>query len=457
MSSPFTVVSSGNTPFVVESRSGAPFAVQLSGADLLGPIAARADAAAFRAEVAAASIEASDQRQYSNVPAPGVLLHFYGQSLSVGLGTSGLLSGASAFANAMMPDSGVQDATWTNNSEGLTGTASLATALVPLNAATNAHDLEAPVIGAANQLASRMRYAAVIAANAGRGGYGVGGLQKGYNSGNGPYTLLLDQYETYAGLFGKPIRPVLCWMQGEADASVAGTSKAGYTSAVQAIINDYVADSGQPVHFFTYQLSSHTIRSPGYNYNVALALAEMGEASDDVSVVTPMYPFDYTDGVHLTSASSRLCGAYFGKAIDHYLHIGEKFRPLTPISIERVGKVITVEFFVPAGNLVYDDSLISDPGNMGFEVFLQSGGSALSIADSYVYGNRAVIELASVPGGPVDVLYALGTTLNGQSAGRSTGARGCLRDEDATPAYFDTNTKLRNWCVMFRKPEGWAA
>lgn len=394
--------------------------------------------------------------QYGFIPAPYVLLHFYGQSLSLGLGSEETLSGASPYSNTLMPNTGVHDAAWTGGSEGLTGTASLATDLVPLNGAINSHDIEAPVIGASNQLASRMQAASIIAANAGRGGFGVGGLQKGFNGGDGPYTLLLDQYQTYLGLAGRPVRPFLCWMQGEADANSAIT-KAAYTSAVQAIINNYAADTGQPIHFFTYQLSSHTIRAPSYNPNPALALAEMGENSADVSVVTPMYLFDYVDGVHPTAEGMRLAGEYFGKAIDHHLRTGTKFRPLTPIAVVRDGKTITVTFHVPVGSLVYDDSRVSDPGNMGFEVFLQSGGGALPIADAYVFGDKAVIELVDDPGGPVDLCYAMGTTLNGQPAGRLIGARGCLRDQDTTVSQSNRSIALHNYCVHFRKGEGYGA
>lgn len=404
-------------------------------------------------------LAADTSRQYEAIPAPVNLITFYGQSLSLGLAAEPTLSGASPYANAKMPNVGVHDAAWTGGGSGLTGYDSLATSIVDLDGSVTSHGIEAPVIGAVNQLASKMRYADVIASNAGRGGFGIAGLVKGYNDGggSGPYALLVDQFTTYAPLLdGKPLRSVLCWMQGEADANVGATTAAGYKGVLLDILDDYKTDTGQPnVHLVTYQLSSHTMRNPGYNPNVAIGLAELGEEQAGVSVALPMYFLEYVDGVHLTGASSRLCGAYFGKAIDHYFATGLKFEPLRPTKVTRAGRVITVEFKVPVGNLVVDTVAVGDPGNLGFEVFNSVGGALLPIESVYVYGNRAVITLVGVPANPVEVGYAIGSTLNGQAAGPFTGARGCLRDEDETRAYYDNSIRLRNFCVLFRKAEGY--
>jgi hypothetical protein len=404
-------------------------------------------------------IASASTKSYTAIPAPVNVVTFYGQSLSLGLAATPNLSAGSPYSNAKMPNVGVHDGAWTDGGAGLTGYDSLATSIVGLDGSVTPHGIEAPVLGAVNQLASGMRYADVIASDAGRGAYGIGGLVKGYNDGggSGPYALLTDQFATYAGLVGgKPVRSVLCWMQGEADANFADTSKAGYKAALLGIVNDYKTDTGQEnVHLVTYQLSSHTMRNPGYNPIVGIALAELGEEQAGVSVALPMYFLDYADGVHLTGESSRICGAYFGKAIDHYFATGLKFEPLRPTKVTRAGKVITVEFKVPAGNLVVDTVAVGDPGNLGFEVFNSVGGALLPIESVYVYGNRAVITLVGVPANPVEVGYAIGSTLNTQPAGPFAGARGCLRDEDDTRAYFDNTLRLRNFCVMFRKAEGY--
>lgn len=415
-------------------------------------------------EILSSRLANESAAQYGYLPGPSILLHFYGQSLSMGLGSIGTISGATPFTNVFMPDYGVHDGAWTAGGSGLTGLESLSTSLVTLNGATNSRDIEAPVIGAANQLASRMAYADIIAADAGRGGFAIDGLKEGYAGGAGPYALLVDQFATYETLNGgKPLKSVLCWLQGESDANIApittpANNRINYKTDLADIISDYGTDTGQAsLHVVSYQLASHTMRAPGYNYNIALALGEMGEERDDFSLATPMYFFDYVagDGVHPTSEGFRLCGAYFGKAIDHYFRTGLKFEPLKPLMITRSGAVITVKFKVPIGNLVVDTSVVSDPGNYGFEVFDSVGGGLLTISNVYVYGDTAVITLASTPSNPVEVGYALGSTLNGQPAGPLTGARGCLRDEDETRAYFNSAIRLRNYCVMFRKPEGY--
>jgi hypothetical protein len=403
--------------------------------------------------------------QYAGIPAPWVLLHFYGQSLSEGLGAAGTISAGTAYPNLFMPNHGVQDATWTDaGGAGLTGYESLSNAIVPLDASVNAHGIEPPVVGAGNQLASRMQCAKILCANAGRGGYGIGGLKKGYNDGggSGPYALLIDEYSTYADIIGAaPIASILNWMQGEADANSAATTIAGYKADLLGIRANYAADTGQAlVHLVTYQFASHSMRSPGYNPAPSLAMGELGEEHDDVSVALPLYFLDHNplpDGVHLTAASSQLAGAYFGKAQDHLLRTGTKFQALFPSAISRAGKIVTVEFRVPVGNLVIDTDTVSDPGHLGFEVFDGVTGAALAITDVYVFANKAVITLAAVPANPVQVGYALGTGMIDIPAGRFTGPRGCLRDEDDTRAYSDARLPLPNWCLMFRKAEGYGS
>lgn len=419
--------------------------------------------ASLKAKLDTGSASGGAPDQFTNIISPWILLQFYGQSLGGGWGAVGLLSGETPYPNVYMPNHGVKDATVSGGN--LVGYESLSTSLVLLDATVNSQNVEAPCIAAANQVAFMMgNQANIIAADACRGGFGVSGLVKGYNDGGGkgPYDLLVDEHQTYQGIIGdRPLRSILFPWQGEADANSAGTTESSFMTPWLGINANYGTDTGQPLpHMVPYQLSSHTMRSPGYNPNPGLAWLKMAEEYDHVSLSHPMYFLDYQplpDGVHLLPASSRLGGCFSGKAAVHYLRTGEKFQPLRPVLLERDNKIITIELFVPAGNAVVDTENVSDPGDLGFEIFDKVTGALLPIDDLYTLGNRLRIVLASLPSNPTVTAYALGSTLNGQPAGRFTGARGCIRDQDDTRAYFDTSVRLYNRLVMFKKDEGYGA
>ncbi len=212
---------------------------------------------------------------------------------------------------------------------------------------------------------------------------------------------------------------------------------------------DVVAITGQslPVPLFLCQMSSHTKYNSTTSRIPIAQLAAADARPDRIYVVGPKYFLPYVDGVHLSGDGERWLGEHYAKAYRRVLIDGEPWIPLRPRSLSRDGAVITVEFNVPSPPLVLDEEMILNPGNYGFEYF-DTSGAPPAIIDVQLAGDTTVeITLAAEPvGGNKHVRYAY-TGVAGQPGGPMTGARGNLRDSDATPSRHDY--PLYNWAVHF--------
>lgn len=102
--------------------------------------------------------------------------------------------------------------------------------------------------------------------------------------------------------------------------------------------------------------------------------------------------------------------------------------------------------FVPSPPLVLDTTNVTDPGNYGFEVF--DDGGPLAIASVAVTAPDTVtITLSGEPTGTNRRIRHAWTGVPGNVSGPREGARGNLRDSDATPSR--SKHALYNWCVHF--------
>ncbi|MFP6685386.1 MAG: hypothetical protein VB934_11760 [Polyangiaceae bacterium] len=123
---------------------------------------------------------------------------------------------------------------------------------------------------------------------------------------------------------------------------------------------------------------------------------------------------------------------------------------MRPLSISRNATVITVSFAVPAPPLVLDTTLVTDPGNFGFE-YVDDSRAPPAIVDVAITAPTVVtVTLASVPTGANQRLRYAYTGVDGAPSGPLTGPRGNLRDSDATVSAHGYD--LSNWCLHFDKP-----
>jgi hypothetical protein len=201
----------------------------------------------------------------------------------------------------------------------------------------------------------------------------------------------------------------------------------------------------------------HTQMSSWTKYNSATSTIPMQQleatlaSNGKIALVGPKYNVAYdADGVHLTSAGYRHMGEYYAKAYRQIILEGRPWEPLRPLSVTAAGAILRIKFLVPKPPLVFDTTLITNPGNLGFE-FAEDGAAPAVISQVALEGADTVkITLSKAPsGGNAKVRYAF-TGTSGQNAGATTGPRGNLRDSD--PAVSRHGYPLYNWAVHFELP-----
>lgn len=180
-----------------------------------------------------------------------------------------------------------------------------------------------------------------------------------------------------------------------------------------------------------------------------------------IGVVTPHYIFSYAnDGLHLVNTSYEKLGGYYAKALNKWLTQGKVWRPVAPRSITRDGNTYTVRFHVPTAPLVFDTTAVTNPGNYGFEVVDATGvsRSILSVALAQQGGvtDTVVITTTGAAADTDRIRYAYtAPCVIDDCSGPTNGARGNLRDSDAT-ALQRTATALPNWSITFSEPVGFS-
>lgn len=252
----------------------------------------------------------------------------------------------------------------------------------------------------------------------------------------------------------------LAFIQGESD-EASDTSEALYESRLTSLITDFVADAkaatGQThdPKFMFCQVSSWTHYDQP-EPTICLAQLDVYEA-DPVNriLIGAKYHLEYApDGVHLTAHSERQWGCYYGKVFYRVVILGEAWGPLRPLTVEQeTARSVIATFHVPSGPLVLDTTLVTDPGDYGFQV--QDAGGLKTISSVTQLGQDKVrIAFTTDLGASPELHYACAGD-PGDESGPITGPRGCLRDSDPTVSlYVDDDGRpypLFNWCVHFKK------
>ncbi|MBX3225542.1 MAG: hypothetical protein KF795_33865 [Labilithrix sp.] len=245
-------------------------------------------------------------------------------------------------------------------------------------------------------------------------------------------------------------------VHGESDHAEKSTRYASDLLAWQAAYEkDIQALSGQsePVPMFQTQISSWTKMMGGTETSAipGAQLAAHVKSSGKVVLVGPKYHLQYSkDGVHLTSKGYQHMGEDYAKAYRRVVLEGKTWEPLRPIATTREGAVITVKLAVPSPPIVLDTALVADPGSYGFE-YSDASASPPSIAKVEITApDTVVVTLSAVPSGDDRRLRYAFTGIKGAPSGPQTGARGNLRDSDATRSR--TGHPLYNWCIHFDEP-----
>lgn len=282
----------------------------------------------------------------------------------------------------------------------------------------------------------------LLCCNNGYGGYSITQLNKG----TAPYTAMMSQVQAgynIATAAGRTFTyAAMTWTQGEADVAMSAAAYADLLIAMaQDIDDDAKAITGQKndVITITYQCG----RSPR---STAHGLLEAADRATKIYIACPIYQFDFGDYTHITAASEKWMGGYYGLVYKRVVIDGLDWQPLRPVSHSVNGTVLDL-FFNKTG-LVLDTTLMPAQTNYGFRVN-DSGGTAQTISSVAVMAqNRVRITLAgSVPAG--------GFVTYGQDAGVGkepcVDGMGNLRDNQGDMHKYDGNP-LHNWCVLFSYP-----
>ncbi len=364
-----------------------------------------------------------------------------GQSLSVGWNGSPPLTTTQPYGNLM-----------------LSGQEQTGADLVPLVEGPNLHGALVETISSAlaNTLTARSprtNYTSIVTRH-GEGSVAYAGLKKGTSW----YARGLEQIQkaqAAALARGGAYRvAAVTTVHGESD-HLAGNGPV-YERYLREWQADYQADArrltGQTnaVPLFFCQMSSHT------KYNAATSLipgAQLSAAENSpvLFLVCPKYFLTYSDGVHLTAASYRHLGEYYGKVLKQVLVDKADWKPLLPTRITLSGSVITADFHVPVPPLCFDTNAVLAQVNRGFEYTDDAGGTpiaAVALADA----DTIRITLQAAPTGAHPRLRYAYTGVAGSWAGcdQAGAARGNVRDSDATPSLY--GNPLPNWLVHFDHP-----
>lgn len=365
-----------------------------------------------------------------------------GQSLSVGVAASPALSTTQPYSNIMLSGGG-----------GGIGTGTSFTPLVESSVETISSAMANTIT--ANEAGNDYD---VLVSLHGVSGYTYSQLKKGTS----PYAtgqLQVTRAKAAAESLGRVTRVIgVTTIHGETDNfnGVDGPTYQGYLEEWQSDYeNDVKAITGQSgtIPLFLDQMSSFA-SSYAMTATSAIPIYQLKAAEDNpgkIVVVGPKYQFNYSDRHHLTAASSRWAGEYYGKVIKHVAVDHETWRPLSPDSAERTDNVIYADFHVPEGELAFDTTLVSARDNYGFEYYDTTSSATISSVELYDE-DTVKITLSQTPTGQNQRLRYAYTGVPGTDTGAQNdgSAAGNLRDTDPYPSLYG-NT-LYNWAVHFDEP-----
>lgn len=239
---------------------------------------------------------------------------------------------------------------------------------------------------------------------------------------------------------------------GESDAG-----NAHYEAELLQLWRDYEADlsaiTGQrrPILMIVSQQNSCNDRSPS-------TLAQWRIGADfpaDAVCSGPKYQYPSAEGVHLTADGYRLLGEKYGQVYFERAILGDGWRPLEPVALERKGAVLTVRFHVPVQPLVWETRFEEPHPSVpewrqgkGFEV-TAADGKRVGIASAAIAGDAVVLTCASDPGPGARVGYAMvGEKERMSKPFAGTYRWGLLRDSDPFRGSV-TGTAQPNYAVAF--------
>jgi lysophospholipase L1-like esterase len=195
------------------------------------------------------------------------------------------------------------------------------------------------------------------------------------------------------------------------------------------------------------------------NDRSASTLAQWKAGADHAAEIVcsgPKYQYPYArDGVHLTTDGYQLLGEKYAQVYFQRGVLGQDWRPLEPVAIERAGAVITLHYHVPTPPMAWEtnfslphQSVEQWKEGKGFEV-TSASGTKVPIKSVELSGDSVVVTCANDPGAGTRVSYAMiGERTKMSSPFPGTARWGLLRDSDSLVG-FSTQKSQPNYGVAF--------
>ena len=169
-----------------------------------------------------------------------------------------------------------------------------------------------------------------------------------------------------------------------------------------------------------------------------------------IFLVCPKYQFSYKDYAHILANDTKWLGEYYAKVKKIVIDEGRDWLGLRPKALRKIDAcTVEIEFEVPVAPLVFDESLVSNPGNYGFSLY-NAGEVAISSVELLPDQNKVRIVATDELPPTATITYAFDNGIGGKS-GKTEGARGDLRDSDPAMS-LDGKFNLYNWAFTFELP-----
>lgn len=400
------------------------------------------------ATIIANSAAAAGFKGNSTFIADIVHIPIYGQSLSTGVSTNAVISTVQRFNNLRFSggvraqDSGVKYASLVPlvEQEKTPAEGEAVGTYARETPATGMSDYIRELIDSEDGLTYTEHSYQILVSAPGIGGVTIATLSKPSTY----YTRLLEDVQAgynLAQAAGKTFKvPAFCWLQGESDGP---TAVATYLAAMEQLRSDFNTD----VQAITKQTETvqMVIYQTAPTSNSQLAQLQAVETYPNIHMAGPHYHLAKSDGTHFTGLSSKIYGAYLGRAVKRVCIDGGDWDPVRPLTVYKQGALIYAKFHLPKGinyPLVLDTGAVAAQANSGFSL-VDSAGGALAISSVALAGPNTVriTAAAAVPAG-AKLRYAIATPL------------GNLRDSAGSIEIFNgngINQAMHNWCAAFEK------
>lgn len=407
--------------------------------------------------VSVASILAPDTGDTSigdqNFQADITHLISYGQSLSVGVGTPSAITTSQRFNNLKFvggvraQDAGTDVALKYGSLVPLTETGPGAEGAyeTPMGGAT---DAVIELVAGENAITYNSHQFQLLASAPGDGGRTIAELAA---TGGVFYSRLLDDV-TYglarAQEAGKSYKVgAIMWTQGESDGgnSDYAAELSALRTSLESDIKSITGQSGN-IPMVCYQLP----RAEQAEYYLQ-AMA------DDplITVACPTYHLPKSDGVHLTSQSSKIMGAYYGAAYKRIVVDGNSdWRPCMAVDFFRQGKIVDVKFNIHGTSLEWDTTSYALQTNYGFRLFAPDGITELTVADVAIT-KRDTVRITAAANIPVGAILKYGTVdKDPVNAANYDITGGNLRDNSGDTTVLNLggiNLPMHHWALLFTR------